>query len=304
MRAAPNRATLRSMDTITDLAALIARHAPVDGSVETAIAGVGLVRASAATTPVHTMYEPSFCMVAQGRKRATLAGRAWQYDPAHFLIVGMDLPVIGAVLEASPERPYLSLRLQLKRTILAELLAAEPPPDDVEVAPMALGTATPALVDAAARLLRLLDAPEDVAVLAPLVEREITHRLLRGPQGALLRQIAHRTSRINRVQKAVDYIRRHFHEPFAIDDLAAVADMSVSSFHAHFKQATHLSPLRFRTQLRLQEARRLMLVEGLGAAEAGYRVGYESASHFSRDYGRVFAAPPRRDVAQLRGVEA
>ncbi|CAG9274455.1 AraC family transcriptional regulator [Paraburkholderia unamae] len=296
------------MENIDDLANLIARHAPVDGSLDTAIEGVGLLRASAATEPVHTLYEPSCCIVAQGRKRASVGGREYQYDPAHYLVVGLDLPVIGAVVEASAGAPYLSVRLPLNRETLADVLIHDEPhaPHDAGRASpaIAVGTATPPLIDAAARLLHLLDTPEDVRALAPLIEREILYRLLRGPQAGMLRQIVYQTGRIRRIQKAVAYIRRHYREDFAIDDLAGIADMSVSTFHAQFKAATHMSPLRFRTQIRLQEARRLMLAEGLGAAEAGFRVGYESPSQFSREYGRLFSAPPRRDAAARRVAKA
>ena len=294
------------MEKINDLAALIARHAAVDGAVDTVIDGLGLLRSSAATEPVHTLYEPSCCIVAQGRKRAVVGGRAYQYDPSNYLVVGLDLPVIGAVIEASAQKPYLSVRFPLNREALAEMLMHDPtkPVRGEERASHAIAVeaATPHLIDAAARLLHLLDAPDDVPALAPLIEREILYRLLRGPQADMLRQIAYRTGRISRIQKAVAFIREHFTEEFAIDDLAAVADMSVSTFHAQFKEATHMSPLRFRAQIRLQEARRLMLVEGLGAAEAGFRVGYGSPSQFSREYGRLFSAPPRRDAAKRRAL--
>jgi AraC-like DNA-binding protein len=290
------------MQDIRQLATLIDRHTPGDGSFDTAIANLGLVRSSALTEPLHTLYEPSCCIVAQGRKRVTMGGRAWQYDPAHYLVVGVDLPVIGAVVEASEQQPYLCLRLQLDRQVLADMLLQDAPAADSKQAAMAVGEATPQLIDAAVRLMQLLDTPADAAALAPLIEREMTHRLLHGTLAGLLRQLAQRSSRINRVQKAVSYIRQHFAEAFAIDDLAAVADMSVSTFHAHFKGATQMSPLQFRTQIRLREARRLMVADGLGAAEAGFKVGYESPSQFSRDYGRLFAAPPKRDVARMRGI--
>lgn len=294
------------METINDLAMLIARHAPVDGAVETAIEGVGLLRASAVTEPVHTLYEPSCCIVAQGRKRATVGGREYRYEPSHYLIVGLELPVVGAVVEASAREPYLSLRLALDRNALADMLTHEGTDAQRDVrrvsAAIAVEAATPPLIDAAARLLRLLDAPEDVPTLAPLIQREILYRLLRGPQAGMLRQIAFQTGRISRIQRAVAYIRQHFTEDFTIAELAAVADMSVSTFHAQFKAATHVSPLRFRAQIRLQEARRLMLAEGLGAAEAGFRVGYESPSQFSREYGQLFKAPPRRDVAERKSA--
>lgn len=297
------------MEKIDDLAALIARHAPTDGAFDTAITGLGVLRSSAATEPIHTLYEPSCCIVAQGRKRAVVGGREYRYDPANYLIVGLDLPVIGAVIEASASKPYLSVRLPLNRRALADMLihdshdSAKLDSSAQRASPaIAVEAATPHLIDAAARLLRLLDTPDDVPALAPLVEREILYRLLRGPHAGMLRQIAYQTGRIFRIQKAIAFIRQHYAEDFAIDDLAAVSDMSVSTFHAQFKAATHMSPLRFRTQIRLQEARRLMLVDGLGAAEAGFRVGYGSPSQFSREYGRLFDAPPKRDAAKRKAA--
>ncbi|KML59738.1 AraC family transcriptional regulator [Burkholderia cepacia] len=294
------------MEKIADLAALIARHAPADGAVDTAIEGLGLLRSSATTEPVHTLYEPSCCIVAQGRKRAVVGGRAYQYDPSNYLIVGLDLPVIGAVIEASAHKPYLSVRLPLNRQALADMLmhdSAKPDRGAERASPaIVVEAATPHLIDAATRLLHLLDAPDDVPALAPLIEREILYRLLRGPHAGMLHQIAYQTGRISRIQRAIVFIRQHFTEDFAIDELAALADMSVSNFHAQFKAATHMSPLRFRAQIRLQEARRLMLAEGLGAAEAGYRVGYESPSQFSREYGRLFNAPPKRDAEKRKAL--
>lgn len=293
------------MGKTEDLAALIARHAPSDGSFPTAIDGLGLLRSSATTEPIHTLYEPSCCIVAQGGKRATVGGREYRYEPGNYLIVGLDLPVIGAVIEASEQEPYLSVRLPLNRPALADMLMHDKADAKRGVqrasAAIAVEHATPELIDAVTRLLLLLDTPDDIQALAPLIEREILYRLLCGPQAAMLRQIAFHTGRINRIQKAVAYIRRHYSEDFAIDDLAALADMSVSTFHAHFKAATHMSPLRFRAQIRLQEARRLMVGEGLSAAEAGFRVGYESPSQFSREYGRLFDAPPRRDTVKRKG---
>ncbi|MBY8605438.1 MAG: AraC family transcriptional regulator [Burkholderia sp.] len=294
------------MEKIDDLAALIARHAPADGAVDTPIKGLGLLRSSAATEPVHTLYEPSCCIVAQGRKRAVVGGREYRYDPSNYLIVGLDLPVIGAVIEASVTQPYLSVRLPLNRQALADMLthdSTKPDRSDARGSPaIAVEAATPHLIDAATRLLHLLDTPDDIPALAPLIEREILYRLLRGPHADMLRQVAYQTGRINRIQRAIAFIRHHFTEDFAIDELAALADMSVSTFHAQFKAATHMSPLRFRAQIRLQEARRLMLAEGLGAAEAGFRVGYESPSQFSREYGRLFNTPPKRDAATRKAL--
>ena len=272
------------MQDLSALAALIARHAPHDGTFATALPRIELIRSSSTTEPLHTLYEPSCCIAAQGRKHATVGGQSYVYDPAQYLVVGIDLPVIGAVVEASPDAPYLCLRLELDRRLLAELLetqAALPASAESTAPAIGLSRATPPLIDATVRLLSLLDTPHDLPVLGPLFEKELLYRLLGGPQASTLHRIAHGTSRLNRVRKAVAYIRQHYAEPIDIERLAAEAGMAVSTFHAHFQSATHMSPLKFRTLLRMQEARRLMIAEDHGAAEAGFRVGYESASQFS-----------------------
>jgi len=289
------------MEKVAQLAELIDRHAGTDGSFDTALPRVGIIRSSAKTEPIHTMYEPSCCIVAQGRKRAVVGDKVHVYDTAHYLVVGVDLPVIGAVVEASADRPYLCMRLQLDRGMLAELIPAAENKTS-ESAAAGVSASTPELLDAAVRMLQLLDAPEDAGILGPMIEREMLYRLIRGPQAPLLRQIANRESRLNQIGRAVDFIRKNFSEPFAIDHLASVAGMSASTFYEHFKSVMAMSPLQFRTQLRLQEARRLMVAEGLTAAEAGFRVGYDSPSQFSRDYVRVHSMPPRRDVERMRVV--
>ena len=289
------------MENIAQLADLIDRHAGRDGSFDTALPRVGIIRSSARSEPIHTMYEPSCCIVAQGRKRAVVGETVHVYDTAHYLVVGVDLPVIGAVVEASADKPYLCMRLQLNRGMLAELMPASG--ERTGDSPAAgVSASTPELIDAAVRMLKLLDTPEDIDVLAPMVERELLYRLVRGPQAPLLRQIANRESRLNQIGRAIEFIRQNFRDPFAIEHLASVAGMSASTFYEHFKSVMAMSPLQFRTQLRLQEARRLMVTEGLTAAEAGFRVGYDSPSQFSRDYVRVHSVPPRRDVERMRVV--
>jgi AraC-like DNA-binding protein len=289
------------MEKIAELTRLIDRHMPQDGSIDTALPRLGLIRSSSQTEPLHTLYKPSCCISAQGRKRAVIGEAVHIYDPAHYLVVGVGLPVIGAVIEASVEQPYLCFRLEFDRGLLTEMIEEAPRRDDgfavARVSPM-----TPQLIDAAIRMLMLLDAPDDARVLAPLVEREILHRLISGPQGGMMRQIAHGESRLNQIGRAVDYVCRNFGERFAIHDLAGIAGMSASSFYEHFRAVTAMSPLQFRTQIRLQEARRLMMVEGMTAAEAGFRVGYDSPSQFNRDYVRIHQATPRRDVARMRSV--
>jgi AraC-like DNA-binding protein len=285
----------------TDLAALIARLAPEDGMIGTPVPRVGLVRSSAATEPLHTLYTPSLCLVAEGRKQVFMGGRVFTYDPASFLVVGIDLPTVGAVVSASPDAPYLCMRLEFDRTVIADVIAGAHGPASGDAAAAGVSQAPPDLIDAAARLLALAEEPEMVPALAPLIEREIIHRVLAGPQGGMLRQIASGQGRLGRIERAVRHIRAHYREAVTIDELAALAGMSPSAFHEHFREVTGMSPLQFRTRIRLHEARRLMLMDGAGAAEAGFAVGYESPSHFNRDYARVHGAPPRRDIDALRG---
>lgn len=294
---------------LADLKRLIARHAPADGIHDTAIPALSLIRSSAISDPVHTLYEPSLCIVAAGRKRARIGSREIVYEAGDCLVVGIDLPIIGAVIEASPDEPYLCLKLGLDRGMLADLLLetsaagrAPPVPDGLEAA--GIQAATPDLVDASARLVGLLDTPQHIAVLTPLVVREIHYRLMTGPQGAILRQIASGESRLAQVGRAVAYLCENYAAPFRIEDLARIAGMSPSSFHAHFRMATAMSPLQFRTRLRMHEARRLMVAEGLTAAEAGFRVGYDSPSQFSRDHVRIYNRPPRRDLSRMQSEQA
>lgn len=293
------------METLARLADIIGRHAPDDGAHPTPLPGVSLLRASAPTMPMPVLYEPTLCLVAQGRKQAVLGASAYVYDAANYLVASVDLPVMGAVIEASPERPYLCLRLDLDMATLSDLAlrwpAAAATPDE-DGPGLVLNRTTPELLDAALRLAALLDAPADIGALAPLVTREILYRLLTGPGNRAVRQMARADSRQRAIARAIVWLRAHYAQDCRIDDMADVARMSRSSFHAHFKAVTAMSPLEFRTQLRMQEARRLMVAEGLDAASAGYRVGYESPSQFSRDYARLFGAPPARDAQRLRAT--
>jgi AraC-like DNA-binding protein len=291
------------MDTLALFAAAIARHAPVDGIHDTFLPGVRLIRSSSPTMPMPVLYERTVCLVAQGRKRAVLGTTAFVYDPSYYLVASVELPVTGAVIEASPERPYLCLSLDLDMVVLGDLALRHPPAgpdDDGDDTGMALNRTTPELLDAALRLTRLLDTPADIDALAPLVTREILYRLLTGAGNRIVRRMARSDSRQNQIARAIVWLRAHYARDCRIDEMADVARMSRSTFHAHFKAVTAMSPLEFRTQLRMQEARRLMGAEGMDAASAGYRVGYESPSQFSRDYARLFGVPPARDAGRLR----
>ncbi len=284
------------------LASAIERHTGGDGVRDTAVPGLRLARTSAPSELAAVVYEPSLCIVAQGAKEVLLGGEAYRYDPAQSLLVSVDLPVAARVVEASTRRPCLMVRVGLDAAVVGELLAdglAAPPPG-----PPARGLGvTPAgveVLNAVGRLVGLLGSPADVAALSPLVLREITYRVLTGPQGARLRQMASAGAPAHRIARAIRWLKDNFSEPLRVEELAGLVGMSASAFHLHFKGVTALSPLQYQKRLRLQEARRLMLGEGLDAAESAYRVGYESPSQFSREYRRTFGAPPRRDVAALR----
>ncbi|SOB87923.1 transcriptional regulator, AraC family [Sphingomonas guangdongensis] len=289
------------MFSIDHLAALVAKHVPRTGMKATAIAHVSLFRADEPTTPVPAVYEASVCLIAQGSKHVSLGDRTLTYDPAHYLLVSVDLPLVGHVTVASADAPYLCCKIDIDQAVLADLILAERSrAPSIDLPPLAACQRDDDLTDAACRLLRLLDRPESIAALAPLIEREILYRLLTGPHGASLRAMAVADSRLNQVSRAVATIRERYDRRLRIDDIAAAAGMSASSLHEHFKAVTRLTPLEYQKQLRLHEARRLMLAEGASAGHAGYSVGYDSASQFTREYARLFGAPPRRDIARLQ----
>ncbi|MDB5706495.1 MAG: transcriptional regulator [Sphingomonas bacterium] len=246
------------------------------------------------------MYEPMICIVLQGAKQVMIGDQALRYGAADQLIASIDLPVSGCVVEASADKPYIIVSMALNQDAVTSLLTELPPGAEEQTAGFAVGRVTPQLLDSWARLLALFDAPEDVPVLAPMLEREILYRILQGPQGGLLRQAAIADSRLSQVRTAIGWIRTHFDKPLRVEALAGLAGMSPASFHRHFKAATAMSPLQYQKSLRLQQARRL-LVASADASRAAYSVGYESASQFSREYARMFGTPPARDAERLRG---
>lgn len=290
---------MRQIEEISDI---ISRHVTVDGLHASALPRVSLVRSCRPTEPAPAVYKPTLCLIAQGRKQVEIGGRSYVYDPAKYLAVSLDLPLTGAILEASRERPYLCAVLDIDLSVLSDLMLQHPPEPGPEPTGLALGVSEvePGLLDAMLRLLRLLDTPKDAAALAPLAEREILYRLLFGGQAPMIRRIAAAESRLKQVSRAIAWIRDNYARPFSVEDLAAQVGMSPSSFHSHFKAATSLSPLQHRTRLRLQEARRMMVLEVMDAASAGFAVGYESPSQFSRDYSRAFGSPPLADAIRLR----
>lgn len=283
------------------LAALAARHAPADGVRETPVPGLALIRYDGPTDRVPTLYRPAVCLIAQGAKVAMLGDEVYRYDPASHLVISVDLPLTGQVVEASPERPYLCIRVDLEPALLSELMLQQPPAPGAESARgLHLSRTTPELVDATTRLVGLLDRLRDAPVLAPLIRREIHYHLLTGDQAGIVRQIGAPDSRLSQINRAISWIRDNFDRPFSIEAVTRAAGMSPSALHHHFRTVTAMSPLQYQKQLRLQEARRLMLGEARDAQAAGFEVGYESPSQFSREYARLFGAPPARDAARLR----
>lgn len=287
-----------------DLAALIDQFASADGVHATPIPGLTLFRTTACAAPIHAVQTPALCVIARGSKRVIMADRTLVYDPAHYLIAAADVPVASCVIEASPAAPYLSMKLELDPATISALMLetglAAAKADAAPGAGLATSAAPPELLDACVRLVRLLGAPQDAAVLAPLAIREILYRLLTGAQAARLRQIAQSDSRLAQVQRAIRWISENYTAAIRIEDVADEARMSASALHQHFKSVTAMSPLQFQKRLRLQEARTLILSRGMDAAEAAHTVGYESPSQFSREYKRLFGDSPLRDVARLR----
>ena len=252
-----------------------------------------------------SVYEPCVALIVQGSKRLLLGDETLYYGEDRYLIATMDLPVRTAVLEASRAQPYLAVALRLDWREIASLMQELPPAPAQTLASdgraMSTGAVTAPLLDAFDRLLALLDHPDDLAALAPLVRREIHYRLLTGEAGARLRQMATVDTQSHQVARAIAILNTRFAEALPVETLAREAGMSLSTFHQHFKALTAMSPLQYRKQLRLTEARRLMLSERLDASTAAFRVGYESPSQFSREYRRLFGTPPSKDIADRRG---
>ena len=285
-----------------ELIARISRTVRQDGKVE-AIQGVRFNRASSPTELVHGVSFPAFCVIAQGSKEVLLGDERYQYDPMHYLLATAELPIVSHVIEASQERPYLSVSVRLDATLVGAVMveAGHVAPGSLAgVRAIDVSSLDGSLLDAVVRLVRLQDTPAQAPYLAPLITREIVYRLLMGEQSDRLCQIALQGGQAHRIARAIERLHKNFDQPVRVDDMARDLGMSVSSFHQHFKAVTAMSPLQFQKQIRLQEARRLMLGEDLDAASAGYRVGYNDASHFNREYKRLFGLPPLRDVERLR----
>jgi len=291
-------------DPTPELRALALRHAtPARNEL---LPNLSLWSSHGPTPRTPVIYEPMLYFTLQGIKRMMVGERQMDHRPGTFLLASIDVPVTCTVLDCSAERPYLGLAVKLDRAAVAALLADVEPgalrarAQQDELEPMTISPTTSAMEDALLRLLRLVEAPGDRPVLAPMVERELLYRVLQNEHGTVLRQFAQADSRLSQIQRAVKWIRAHLTKPLSVEKLAKLASMSVSSFHRHFKAVTRLSPLAYHKQMRLQEARRRLLADPGGVASVAFSVGYESPSQFSREYARQFGLSPARDVARLR----
>lgn len=285
-----------------ELIELIARAVRDDGKIEP-LKGMILQRASSPGRPLNIVADPSFCVIAQGSKDVFLGEESYRYGSTQYLLITAQLPLSAQVCNASKERPYLSFRLILDAALVNSVMveAGDTAPEDyADVRAITVSSLDAPLLDTVVRLVRLVDNPVEASFLAPLYTREIVYRLWMGNQRDRLRHIAANCGYTSPIAKAIERLRTKFDQPLRIEEIARESGMSVSAFHHHFRAVTAMSPLQFQKRLRLQEARRLMLDESLDAASAGFRVGYDDASHFSREYKRHFGLPPLRDVERLR----
>ena len=279
-------------------------HALPSNGVLEVFPGTFLARSSQLTEHLHSVFKPAFCIIAQGSKQVMLGDEIFRYDQGHYLISTVDLPIVSHVAEASEEKPYLSVRIDLDPSLVASSMmeiGIESTKKDANVKAMDVSSMDADLLDAVVRLVRLIDSPDEVRTLAPLTMREIIYRLLKGEQGARLGHLISGGD-TRRISRALRHLRENIDTPLRIENIARDLGMSVSGFHHHFKSVTAMSPVQYQKQLRLQEARRLMLGENMDVASAGFRVGYEDPSYFSREYKKLFGAPPQRDIARLRSI--
>lgn len=289
-----------------ELAELIAQSQPDEGQVEVR-PGLYLNRISSPHYAVHGILEPSCCVVAEGSKEVILGGESFQYDAAHYLIATMGVPAFARIVNASPEKPYLSMRFLLDPAIVTSVILdsgiiRQHGKSSGDVKSVDVSTLGVDMLDAALRLVRASKSTDEYRVLSPLIFRELVYRLLTSSQATRLNQLARFGGQDHRMVKAVKILSDQYTQPLRVETIAHQLGMSISGFHAHFKAATNMSPVQFQKQLRLQEAQRLMLSEGFDAGQAAYRVGYEDQSHFSRDYKRQYGEPPARDIARLRDI--
>ncbi len=288
------------------LAQLIFKHTQNKNFAELSIPGVRLSHWQHATPPASYTHKAAICLIAQGKKRVLLGEESYVYDASHFLVSSVDLPIVANIIEASPNRPYLGIIMEMDLREISQLIAeGELGFETSKKAQrgMAVGELTEPLLNAFIRLLSLQDEPDSIQILAPVIKREIFYRLLKTQQGVLLNQIVTSGSHSHQIANAIDWLKKNFAKPLSVGELARNCGMSKSAFYTHFRAMTSMTPLQFQKTLRLSEARRLMLTENLDATAATFKVGYESPSQFSREYRRQFGAPPAKDIKALRTTE-
>ena len=279
------------------------RRMPECGLYPTAIEGLMIARHYDAKEIPNCVYRPLVAVVIQGSKRSVIGSEEYRYGENHCLVVGVDIPSANHVIVASPEQPFLAVALDLNKFLITQLAAEIPPsswPGNDLYRGMAIAEVDPHVLDAFLRLVELLEKPEQIPVLAPMIIREIHYRLLIGPQGERLRMMNTLGTQGNQIARTITWLRDNYKEPLQVDELASNANMATSTFHRHFRQVTTLSPLQFQKRLRLYEAQRLMLVENQDATIAALAVGYESPTQFNREYKRLFGEPPHRHLTRLR----
>lgn len=290
------------MDTYQRLCDLIDKYCEPDGSVRTDIDPVWLYRTSTPSLKVPTIYKPCLCLIVSGTKEVTLGHEVFCYQPGQLLAASVDLPIVGHVTKASSEIPYRSLSLDLDPQMLSELVTSmnmDIATDGESTRGLFVEQTSAELVNAVLRVVELIEHPQEIPVMLPLLMREVHYRLLQTGKGALIARLAMGGSNMQRISTVLQVIKNNFEKPLRVDELARHVNMSPSSFHHHFKQVTAMSPLQYQKRLRLTAARQIMLAEMKDAASAAYAVGYESTSQFSREYARMFGAPPMRDVTSI-----
>ncbi len=292
--------------TLRDLVdAHTALHADADGATATPIPGLSMLRAAATTALMHVIYRPLVCLILQGAKQVTTAAATFEFRQGQSAVITADIPALSQVSDASRSRPYLSVAVDLDLALLLELapqLHAQPEPEtDL---PLLLDQTDAAAADAVLRLVRLMDRPEAIPVLHPVILREFHYWIVTGRHGRAVMTLARPDSQASRVARAMSVLRAEFNRPLRVERLAAAAGMSLSSFHQHFRTITSLSPIQFQKRLRLIEARRLMLTQARSTSQAAFDVGYESVPQFTREYGRMFGNPPASDMRHSRAPVA
>ena len=283
----------------TELAEIINRYAKDDGNFTTSIPSLFFTRMSNVTEPMYGVYNTSLCVIAQGAKEAILVHDQYRYNSTDYLVASVDIPVIAQVTEASPEVPYLALKLEINPSDILEVLREtkmEASKKKKAKRGMYVSKLEQPLLHAITRLAYLLDTPEDIPVLAPLIKKEIIYRVLQGEHGERLKQIAIEGSTTHQINTVIQHIMQNYNQPLKVDDLAEIANLSVSTLYRYFTEVTTMSPIQFQKKLRLQEARSLLLTKSSSAADVAFRVGYESPSQFSREYSRMFGLPPKEDI--------